>query len=158
MKKMFCLALAALLMLSPALAAPQLSDSLFVAAKQAAQCLMTGDYDRLTTLPFSGDAPDADEWASFAANYRTEGYAQQDYAVGYWLNESWRVAVPLRDPDSPDVEVLLLDSEDGYAFSGYRYADWGQVAQECAISRSYVSRIEKRALEKLRAAFARDDP
>ena len=134
MKKILCLALTMLLALSPALAAPQLSDSLFVAAKQAAQCLMTGDFDRLTTLPFSGDAPDADEWASFAANYRTDGYAQQDYAVGYWLNESWRVAVPLRDPDAPDVEVLLLTSDDGYAFSGYRYADWGQVAQECAAS------------------------
>ena len=29
---------------------------------------------------------------------------------------------------------LTCDSEDGYAFSGYRYADWGQVAQECAAS------------------------
>ena len=134
MKKTICAMLILLLLLSPALAAPQLSDSLFVAAKQAAQCLMTGDYDRLTTLPFSGDAPDADEWASFAANYRTAGYAQQDYAVGYWLNESWRVAVPLRDPDSPDVEVLLLNSDDGYSFSGYRYADWGQVEREYANS------------------------
>lgn len=138
MKKTLCGMLILLLLLSPALAAPQLSDSLFVAAKQAAQCLMTGDYDRLTTLPFSGDAPDADEWASFAANYRTDGYAQQDYAVGYWLNESWRVAVPLRDPDSPDVEVLLLNSDDGYSFSGYRYAVWGQVAQECAASEHVV--------------------
>ena len=138
MKKTLCGMLILLLLLSPALAAPQLSDSLFVAAKQAAQCLMTGDYDRLTTLPFSGDAPDADEWASFAANYRTDGYAQQDYAVGYWLNESWRIAVPLRDPDSPDVEVLLLNSDDGYSFSGYRYADWGQVAQECAMSEHVV--------------------
>ena len=138
MKKLFCLALTMLLALAPALAAPQLSDSLFAAAKQAAQCLMTGDFDRLTSLPFSGDAPDADEWASFAANYRTAGFAQQDYAVGYWLNDSWRVAVPLRDPDSPDVEVLLLTSDDGYAFSGYRYADWGQVAQECAASAHVV--------------------
>ena len=32
-----------------------------------------------------------------------------------------------------------------------------EVAQECAISRSYVSRIEKRALEKLREAFAREE-
>lgn len=31
-----------------------------------------------------------------------------------------------------------------------------EVAQLCDISRSYVSRIEKRALEKLRAAFARE--
>ena len=31
-----------------------------------------------------------------------------------------------------------------------------EVALRCAISRSYVSRIEKRALEKLREAFARE--
>ena len=32
-----------------------------------------------------------------------------------------------------------------------------EVAAQCAISRSYVSRIEKRALEKLREAFAREE-
>ena len=32
-----------------------------------------------------------------------------------------------------------------------------EVAAACGISRSYVSRIEKRALEKLREAFARDE-
>ena len=32
-----------------------------------------------------------------------------------------------------------------------------EVATLCGISRSYVSRIEKRALEKLRDAFARDE-
>ena len=135
MKKMFCLALAALLMLSPALAAPQLSDSLFAAAKQAAEWLLTGNYDMLVErLPFSGAAPDAGEWASFAANYAASAPAQQDYAVAYWINDGWRVAVPMSVPDSPGVEVLLLTSEDGYSFNGYRYDHWGQVALEYAQS------------------------
>lgn len=143
MKKIIACALALALMLASALAAPQLSDSLFSAAKQAAECLMRGDYDRLTeVLPFSGPAPDAGEWASFAGNYRQTGHAQQQYAVGYWLNGSWRVAVPMQTPDSASVEVLLLSSEDGYTFTGYRYASWGQVGQEYVSSDHVVWNAE----------------
>lgn len=135
MRKLIPLLLALMLALSPALAAPQLSDSLFAAAKQAAEWLVTGRYDRLAdAMPFSGAAPDADEWASFAANYAAYGHAQQDYAVAYWINGGWRVAVPMLTPDDGDVEVLLLTSEDGYSFSGYRYAAWSQVESEYAVS------------------------
>ena len=133
MKKMMLILLALALAAMPALAAPQLSDSLFSAAKQAAECLMTGDYDRLAgAMPFSGGAPSADEWASFAGNYSDSGHAQQKYAVGYWTGGGWRVAVPIETPDSPDVETLLLTSDDGATFSGYRYATWGQVEREYA--------------------------
>ena len=142
MKRWICLVLALLCAVAPALAAPQLSDSLFAAAKQAAECLVAGDYDRLAQMPFSGAAPGPGEWASFAANYSPVGHAQQQYAVGYWINEGWRVAVPMTAPDSPDVQVLLLTSEDGYAFSGYRYADWGQVEQEYAQSEHVVWNAE----------------
>lgn len=143
MKKLLSLLLVLLLTVLPALAAPQLSDSLFTAAKQAAAWLLAGDFDALSSrMPFSGAAPDAGEWASFAANYHTAGPAQQQYAVGYWLNGSWRVAVPLQAPDTAQVEVLLLTSEDGYAFSGYRYANWGQVAQECAAGEHVVWNAE----------------
>lgn len=135
MMRMICLALAMLLTVSAAFAAPQLSDSLFIAAKQAAECLMTGDFDRLAArMPFSGAAPDADEWASFAGNYASKGHAQQEYAVGFWFRDAWYIAVPMREPNAADVEVLLLSSEDGYTFSGYRYANWGQVEQTCAKS------------------------
>ena len=132
MKKLLCVSLLLLMLISPALAAPQLSDSLFEAAKQAAECLVTGDYEALTRMPFSGDAPGADEWAAFAASFSTRDYAQRDYAVGYWLDDSWRIAVPLRAPERADVEVLLLTSEDGFSFSGYRYSNWGQVEQAYA--------------------------
>ncbi len=44
-----------------------------------------------------------------------------------------------------------------YGLGGHPALPQREVAQQCAISRSYVSRIEKRALEKLREAFARDE-
>lgn len=132
MKRLICVFLLMLVAISHALAAPQLSDSLFSAAKQAAQCLVTGDYDALTRMPFSGAAPDAGEWAAFAASFSTRDYAQQEYAVGYWSGDSWNIAVPLRAPERADVEVLLLTSEDGFSFSGYRYSNWGQVEQAYA--------------------------
>ena len=143
MKKIVMIVLALALAAMPALAAPQLSDSLFSAAKQAAECLMTGDYDRLAgAMPFSGTSPSADEWASFAGNYRSTGHAQQQYAVGYWTGGGWRIAVPMETPDSPEVEVLLLTSDDGATFSGYRYASWGQVEGEYASSDHVVWNAE----------------
>ena len=43
---------------------------------------------------------------------------------------------------------LLLDEE-----LGVRFADADRIAAACGISRSYVSRLEKKALEKLREAM-----
>lgn len=44
-----------------------------------------------------------------------------------------------------------------YGLGGRAPLPQREVAAKCGISRSYVSRIEKRALEKLRAAFAREE-
>ena len=44
-----------------------------------------------------------------------------------------------------------------YGLGGHAPLPQREVAEQCGISRSYVSRIEKRALEKLRAAFAREE-
>ena len=44
-----------------------------------------------------------------------------------------------------------------YGLGGRAPLPQREVAAQCAISRSYVSRIEKRALEKLREAFAREE-
>ena len=135
MKKKWLILLALMLAMARALAAPQLSDSLFSAAKQAAEYLASSDYDRLAgAMPFSGASPSEAEWASFAGNYHCSGHAQQKYAVGYWTGGGWRIAVPIETPDDPDVEVLLLTSADGVTFSGYRYASWGQGEQEYADS------------------------
>ena len=56
MKKALCVILAALLIGATALAggAPQLSGSLFSAAKQAVGYLASGEYERLVTLIHSG--------------------------------------------------------------------------------------------------------
>ena len=50
-------------------------------------------------------------------------------------------------------KVLVLR----YGLGGRPPLPQREVARACAISRSYVSRIEKRALEKLREAFAREE-
>lgn len=43
-----------------------------------------------------------------------------------------------------------------YGLGAARPKTQRETAQECGISRSYVSRIEKRALEKLREALGED--
>ena len=109
-------------------AAPQLSDSLFSSAKQAVAYLASGEYERLVTLlPFSDVAPSAGEWESFAGNYSDLTDIQSSYAVAFWTGSFWVVAVPVQVPDSGSVEALVLQSEDGDTFTGYRYATWSQV-------------------------------
>lgn len=128
MKKLMCLVLVLLLAGSAALAAPKLSSSLFSSAKQAVGYLASGEYERLVTLlPFSGDAPSAAEWESFAGVYATLSDTQSKYAVAYWTGKTWVVAVPLHEPSDGSVEVLALSSEDGSVFNGYKYASWSKI-------------------------------
>ena len=136
MKKRLCalILLLALVSAAHAMAASQLSGGLFSAAKQALQCLAAGEYDRVSSLlPFSGEAPDADEWARFARNFSQLGSVQRDYAVAYWSG-GWRVAVPVRPPADGGVEALMLLSDDGKTFSGYKYVTWSKVEREYAAS------------------------
>ena len=129
MKKLICVLLVLSLMGSVALAdAPRLSDDLFTSAKLAVGYLASGAYEKLVTLlPFSDVAPSASEWERFAANYSDLSNAQSEYAVAYWTGNYWVVAVPIQEPASGDVEALVLGSEDGSSFIGYRYATWSQV-------------------------------
>ena len=135
MKKMRCLALALLLVGSAALAVPQISNSLFSSAKQALGYLASGEYERLVTLlPFSGVSPSAAEWQSFAGNFSDLSNVQSDYAVAYWTGSVWVLAVPVHAPDSGNVEALVLGSEDGSSFIGYRYASWSRIESEYTAS------------------------
>ena len=130
MKRALIIALVACLIGSCAFAsgAPQLNSGLIAVAKQAVGYLASGEYERLVTLlPFSDVAPSASEWESFAANYSDLSHVQSDYAVAYWTGNYWVVAVPIQVPDSGSVEALVLGSEDGSSFIGYRYATWSQV-------------------------------
>lgn len=120
---------------------PQISDDLFSCAKKAVVYLSSGEYERLVTLlPFSGDAPSASEWQNFAeGNFSTlGGDVQTDYSVAYWTGSCWKLAVPVTVPDSGSVETLVLTSDDGSSFSGYRYSTWSDVQSGYEAS-SYVS-------------------
>ena len=94
----------------------------------------------MTLLPFSGDAPSASEWQNFAeGNFSTlGGDVQTDYSVAYWTGSCWKLAVPVTVPDSGSVEALVLTSDDGSSFSGYRYSTWSDVQSGYEAS-SYVS-------------------
>lgn len=119
---------------------PQLSGDLYNCAKQATVYLASGEYERLVTLlPFSDVAPSASEWQNFAEGNFTSlaGEVQTDYAVAYWMGETWNLAIPTLEPNDPSVEALVLSSTDGTSFSGYRYAVWSQIEEEY-LSSSYV--------------------
>ena len=139
-KRMICLALILLLVGATAFAAaPQLSDTLFQYAKQAVVYLSSGEYERLVTLlPFSDVAPSASEWERFAGNFASLSGAQYDYAVGYWTGTGWNIAVPLQAPEAGSVETLVLNSDDGSTFCGYRYATWSQVEAEYTVSEHVI--------------------
>lgn len=108
---------------------PDISDSLFSAAKQALSLLSYGEYESVCdVLPFADVAPSAEEWANFAGNFSTldSGTVQREISVAYWQNSSWSLAVPVSEPNKDSVETLILRSDDGQTFSGYKYATWGE--------------------------------
>lgn len=109
---------------------PSISDDLFSAAKEALGLLSYGEYARVSeALPFSGAAPSADEWQKFAESFTTlgSGTVQREVSVAYWQESCWYLAVPVSEPNRDAVEALLLRSDDGLAFSGYKYSTWGEV-------------------------------
>lgn len=108
---------------------PDISDSLFSAAKQALSLLSYGEYESVCdVLPFADVAPSAEEWANFAGNFSTldSGTVQREISVAYWQNSSWSLAVPVSEPNKDSVETLILRSDDGQTFFGYKYATWGE--------------------------------
>lgn len=108
---------------------PDISDNLFSAAKEALSLLSYGEYARVSeTLPFAAAAPGAEEWQNFAGNFSTldSGTVQREISVAYWQNGFWSLAVPVSEPNRDSVETLILRSDDGQTFSGYKYALWGE--------------------------------
>ena len=136
MKKAFLTVIALILIGTVALAgAPKLSAGLFDSAKQALIVLASGDYDGLSDrLPFSGGAPDAQQWQSLAESYADLSSVQTDYAVGFWTGSIWVIAVPVQPPADGSVEVLAFSSEDGTSFDACRYATWKQIESACGES------------------------
>lgn len=135
MKKILILLLIAVMLMTNAFAEViSLSDQLFMHAKSALSLLAAGNYDQVvTSIPFSGFAPGPDEWRSlteFSFTTLKGSLPQQQYAVAYWIGNSWKVAVPVSEPNSDWVETLVLVSQDGLSFSGYGCSSWGQVSME----------------------------
>ena len=133
MKRILSVALLMALLLSACAFAegvPSISDELFSAAKEALSLLSYGEYARVSeVLPFSGGAPSAEEWQMFADSFSTldSGTVQREVSVAYWQGSCWYLAVPVTEPNRDGVEALVLRSDDGAAFSGYKYATWGDV-------------------------------
>lgn len=112
---------------------PQFSNLLFSSGKDALVYLASGEYERLVTLlPFSDVSPSASEWQDFAeGNFTTlANGVQTDYAVAYWNETDWRLAIPVSEPSEDSVEALVLISPDGSTLTGYRYATWGEIKLE----------------------------
>lgn len=134
MKKIVAIVLlAALLMFAGAQAqegVPSISDNLFSAAKEALSLLSYGEFARVAeVLPFSGAAPDAEEWSKFAQSFSTlnSGTVQREISVAFWTGSAWYLAVPVSEPNNGAVEALVLRSDDGTTFCGYKCADWASV-------------------------------
>lgn len=136
MKKLLsCLLIATLILCFAAQAeVQQLNEKMFKYAKNTLSCLASGAYDKIvTSAPFSGLSPSADEWRSFAEG-SFDGLSgsspQKKYAVAYWTGRCWEIAVPVSEPSSDSVEALVLSSEDGRSFTGYACATWGEVCED----------------------------
>ncbi len=111
-----------------------LDDALFDDAKEALVLFEAGDYEAASAL--LGFAT-ADELMKFVTgNYSTFGNSpvQTKVSVAWWTGSAWLVAVPLCEPASPEVEVLVLMTNDidCSAFCGYRYATWGDIEEALA--------------------------
>lgn len=146
MKKTICCILIFMLLLACAGSAlaevPNLSGDLFQYAKGALKALADGDYQKVVTrLPFSDVSPSADEWRNLAeGGFSTLSGAspQTTYAVAYYIGNVWKIAVPVSEPSSGNVETLILISEDGQTFTGYGCMSWKKATGEYQSS-NYVT-------------------
>ena len=76
---------------------------------------------------------------------------QRDFAELVQLNEDTKRLENLIDQvlEPREKEILFMR----YGLRGYRELTQREIGDKLKISRSYISRIEKRSLEKLRAAI-----
>ncbi len=111
-----------------------LDDVLFREAKDALLLFEAGDFEGAGSLLKFADSEELQKFVT--GNFTTLGNepVQTTVSVAWWTGNSWQVAVPLHEPVSPDVEVLVLMTNDidCAAFCGYRYADWGYVEEALA--------------------------
>lgn len=127
----FCLAL--LPVFAGAEEYPGFNSNLMDDAKSVLKKFDAGDYSGAADILGCADASELEKFVT--GNFsQFGGGVQTTYAVAYCASGgSWKVAVPLSEPSSDNVETLVLITDDtGSAFTGYRYATWGSVTQDSA--------------------------
>jgi len=111
-----------------------LNDRLFKDAKESLLLFEAGDHAAAAELLGFGTAEEFEKF--IRGNFTTFGTepVQTKVAVAWWNGSAWTMAVPLHEPSSPDVEVLVLvtNNIDCSAFCGYRYAEWSEIETELA--------------------------
>lgn len=122
---------------------PQLDEALFDDAKQILLYFADGDYESAAALL---EFTDADELKKFVTGNFTcmDSDVQTFVSVAFWGYNSWYIAVPLADPVDGFVETLMLRSDDGDTFSGYKYCLWSEAESEYSKS-DYVTWNEEYA-------------
>lgn len=113
----------------------------FRAQKKSAQDVSLSDYIETGSDGAALSLMDvvSDDWDLLEQVSTRESVQQLRRAIGQCLTEQEKQVVVLR-----------------YGLDGHPPQRQRQVAQQTGISRSYVSRIEKRALEKLRRALEQE--
>ena len=107
----------------------ELDEQLFADAKQALVYFEAADYESAAALLGFADAAELEKFIT--GNYMTFGtdIVQTTVSVAWWTGNAWVIAVPLYEPGAPEVEtlVLLTNNTDCTTFCGYTYALWGDV-------------------------------
>lgn len=130
--KKFCSAMLALALCCVSIAAwaeesGRIDDRLFNMAKQTLHCLDVGDYQ---TASAQLGCADIDTLKALVdEQFTTLGYgeAQTRISVAYYLDQTWRLAVPVSEPSHADVEALLLNCGNGDGVQSAGCVRWGEV-------------------------------
>ncbi len=112
------------------------SDEFFDRGRRALALISYGEMDRaLDELNFTFGAESGfseDGFRDFIRNSFTmlgRGQVQLEVALCWQDAAGWHLGIPLAEPVSEDVEVLVLDSRDLVGFSGYAASTWSALEQ-----------------------------
>lgn len=127
------------------------TEEFFVRGKQALALMASGETDMaLEILSFVFDVESLQTEETFR-QFAEEGFllldassVQLEVAVCWWdeLLGVWHMGIPVVEPVSWDVEVLVLDSRDLITFSGYAASTWGALEEAVALSEYVFWNVE----------------
>ena len=114
-------------------AVPELDPLLFLRAKEALVLFDAGDFEGASALLGFEDPAELKKFMT--GNFPTLGggadqpAVQTIVSVACWTGNMWMLAVPLYEPAETGIDTLVLtiNPEDSTRFSGYMYAQWGDV-------------------------------